>query len=89
MAIAGVIGATKTFSQMIHVSGVFSWPMTWDACDSYASNQFTIINVFKIFGRVESSLFFRSWINFHCTEKFLLRGSPLMFPALSGQFFHS
>ena len=82
-------GDTATLSLMIHVSGDFAWPMTCEAWDSYAWNHLIIDNVFKYFGGAELSFFFISWIAFHCTEKFLMRGSHYMFPAVSGRLLQS
>ena len=89
MARSGAIGATTKFSQIIHVSCEFAWPMNWYKLDSHASNHFTIVTVFEIFGRGESSFFLGSWIVFHCTEKLMMQGYHLMLPAVSGQLFRS
>ena len=88
MASVGAIGDSEKFLRIIHVSDEFSWPMTWDAWYSYASKYFTIDTVFEIFIRVESSFFLRSWIDFHCNEKFLMQGYHYMFPAVSELFVH-
>ena len=74
---------TVTFSKIIYVIGVFAWPMTSDAWDSYAFKNFVIFAVFEIFGRLESSFFFRSWVAFQCTDKLLMGGYNSMFPVVS------
>ena len=89
MASVGEIGAAKQFSRMIHVSGEFDWPMTWDAWYEYTSNHFTIGTIFQFFGMLASSLLFGFWVYFRFNEKFLTRGYHLMFLEVIGQPVHS
>ena len=52
MASVGATGDTAKLLQMIHVSDEFALPITWDAWDSYDSNNFTVDTVFNFLGRV-------------------------------------